>query len=238
MLGEIAQDELFAALDAVAGSALGAVSLGTPPVDAFAVAASCGMTVAWDDGQQGRARLVQRLGLRNPARAIILVKRDDRSERMQWSVGHELGELLAPRVFSHLGIDPREARPGVREQIANQLAGRILVPSDCFAGDAAKCGWDLPRLKKRYATASHELIARRMLECSPPVIITVFDHGRQTWRRSNAAGRMPPLSTRELKCWKAAHETGEATRIEGVQCWAVHEPYWRREIIRREVEEY
>ena len=99
--------------------------------------------------------------------------------------------------------------------------------------------WDLPLLKDRFYTASHELIARRMLDLPPPVIMTLFDHGRLTWRRSNVPGRLPPLSPREQSCWHSAHASGEPAEaddgLDRVQAWPIHEPRWKRDIIRREV---
>ena len=67
-------------------------------------------------------------------------------------------------------------------------------------------GWDLLELKRRFATASHELIARRMLECRPAVIVTIFDQGRIAFRRGNLPGRVPPLSPAERACWQGVHE--------------------------------
>ena len=96
-------------------------------------------------------------------------------------------------------------------------------------------------MKARYATASHELIARRMLECRPPVIISIFDHGRPSFRRSNLPGRVPPLSPAERACWQPVHEYNRAERtydgLLAIQGWPIHEEGWRREILRTEVEE-
>jgi hypothetical protein len=100
-------------------------------------------------------------------------------------------------------------------------------------------------LKDRYVTASHELIARRMFEMRPPVVITVCDLGRVRWRRSNVTVRPPSLLPEELAVWRESHETGltaEATLdaetgLERVRCWAIHEPGWKREIMRSEVSE-
>ncbi len=122
--------------------------------------------------------------------------------------------------------------------VANQLASRILLPHDTFAIDGPGCDWDLVELKSRYATASHELIARRMLDFSPPVIITVFDHGRRTMRRSNLSFRTPPLGEMEHAAWRACHDQGqtisEADYTCRVRAWPVHEPQWKREILRTE----
>ena len=170
----------------------------------------------------------------------MLLRPEPRCERLQWALAHEIGEHVACRVFAALGMDPRETGPEARERIANQLAGRLLLPGPWFAADGPACAWDLFRLKARYGTASHELIARRMLELPPPVIVTIFDHEQIYFRRSNVAGRIPPPSPAEMRCWRAAHQDGRPRRVrqeaQRVQGWPVHEDGWKREILRAEVE--
>ena len=242
MLAEIPPEELSAVLEAVAAETLAATGVDHPPVDAFAVARALGITVAADDRQRGRARYV-RLGAHRPTegKPAILLHGDPRPERRQWAIAHEIGEHTAHQVFSRLGVDPWEASPNARETIANQLAGRLLLPGDWFAADAADCGWDLFGLKSRYATASHELIARRMLECPPPVIISIFDQGEVSFRRSNVPGQAPPPSSAEMECWRIVHTYARTEcaydGTSAIHGWPIHEEGWRREILRTEVDE-
>jgi Zn-dependent peptidase ImmA (M78 family) len=136
-----------------------------PPVDAFRLARRLGIVVAVDDQQKGRARYV-RLRSYWPGRTkpAILLRPDPRPEREQWAVAHEIGEHVAHRWFDRLGVDPRETVPSARETVASELAGRLLLPDAWFVTDAIDCEWDLLRLKSRYSTVSHEMIARRMLQ--------------------------------------------------------------------------
>jgi hypothetical protein len=241
MLPEITEEELSAALDAAVVDVLAEAGVDGPPVDAFAIARTLRITVALDDRQRGRARYVQ-LGGRRGHRscATILLRPEPRAERRQWAVAHEIGEHVAHRVFAGLSVDPREAAPNTRERVAAHLAGRLLLPAAWFGPDAAAGAWDLLALKARYATASHELIARRMLDFPPPVIITIFDHGQVHFRRSNVPGRVPPPSPAERACWRTAHDENRSQELfDGpgtVRAWPVHEPGWNREIIRAEVE--
>ena len=149
---------------------------------------------------------------------------------------------MACRVFALWGVDPRETQANARELVANNLAGRLLLPTAWFAADAADCGWDLFSLKARYHTASHELIARRMLECRPPVIISIFDHRQLSFRRSNLPGRVPPPSPAEMECWRQIHQHCSQLPTESagghIQGWPIHEEGWKREILRMEIEEW
>src|SRR3972149_3106107 len=242
MLPDLTVEEQTAGLDAVVEEILAQACIARPPVDAFEIARVLGITIALDDCQEGRARYVRlhnRRSLR--PRATILLRSDPRLERRQWAVAHELGEDAAHRVFAVLGVDPHEYSPRARKFVANQLAGRLLIPSLWFGKDAPACTWDLLELKQRYCTASHELIARRMLNFPPAVIITIFDQGRIIFRRSNFAGRIPPPMPDEMACWRLVHERNEAQRMEfgrnTVQGWPIHEDDWKREILRFAVEE-
>jgi hypothetical protein len=102
--------------------------------------------------------------------------------------------------------------------------------------DARQVQGDLFALKQKYITASHELIARRMLDLAEPQIVTVIDNGRIAWRESNLPGQAPPLLPIEQSCRQAAHPTGTAKMTKDffatVQSWQIQEPNWHREILR------
>lgn len=240
MLPELTREEFALVLRDVAADLLCGAGVAAPPVDAIAVAARLGLIVAEDARQSGRARYV-RLGRAGGqvGQPAILVRPEPRPERRQWAVAHEIGEHMAWRVFAALGVDPTEAPALARERVANSLAGQILVPQAWFTAAGSQCGWDLARLKERFGTASHELLARRMLDAPPPIIVTVFDQGRIGFRRSNLLARVPPLAAEEQACWADAHR-GRASHRAGrlrVAGWPVHEPGWQREILRTELPE-
>lgn len=240
VFSSLTAEEWAAALDAVAAEVLDQARVHQPPIDSLNVAKAVGLTVTTDDQQRGRARYVRLRGYRGRAsRPTVLLRSDPRAERRQWALAHEIGEHVAHRVFHHLGADPRTVSPRVREAVANQMAGRLLLPTPWFSADAVASDWDLLALKARYTTASHELIARRMLEFPPAAIVSIFDQGRLSFRRGNMPGRMPPPSLEEIHCWKSVHrgnrpdEAPHGTyRIRG---WPVHEPDWKREILRTEI---
>ena len=243
MLPEYTREELAAGLDRVAEQILEKAGSQAPPVDAFAVARALGIGVAWDDRQQGRARYVRLSGRGSGSgRPTILLRPEPRLERQQWAVAHEIGEHAACHVFAQWGVDPRETVPAAREMVASHLAGRLLLPTAWFSVDGLACEWDLFNLKTRYRTASHELIARRMLECRPAVIISIFDHRQISFRQSNLPGRAPPPSQAEMQCWRDVHRDNHPSRTHAgpvvVQGWPIHEEGWKREILRTELDEW
>lgn len=227
------------ALDDFVAELLDTIGAQTPPVDAFQLAAAMRIPVARDAHQAGRARLARVRGARGvQARSCILLNEEPRPERRHWAVAHEIGEHLAPELFHRLALDVRET-PQLREALANQFANRLLLPTDWFQSHGALYQWDLLELKSIFSTASHELIARRMLDFADPVIITIFDQGKITWRKCTLSTRRPPLSKQEAECRQLVHTTGESTRRSlaeaTIRAWAVHEPEWKREIVRTDV---
>jgi hypothetical protein len=244
MLSEIPDDEFTAALDACAADALWEAGVGSPPVDALAVAEALQLAVAHDYAMPCRGRYV-RLADHDGGggQGTIVVGLAERPEREQWAIAHEIGECIAYRVFERLGVAFDEALPTARELVANRLASALLLPRRWFAADGREVDWDLLELKDRYSTASHELIARRMLEMRQPVVMTICDHGRVHWRRSNVSARPPDMLAGEKAVWRETHQTGLPSSdlldaecgLDFVRCWPVHEPGWKREIIRSEI---
>ncbi len=240
MLTEVPPEQYAAILDDVAIHMLSQAGITRPPIDPFVLARILGITVAEDADQAGRGRYV-RLGSRRGRRSqvAVLLRPEERRERFYFALAHEIGEHVAHDVFSRLGTTPSETPANAREDVANHLAGRLLVPTDWFLEDGIDCGWDLLQLKTRYTTASHELLARRMLGLPPQVIITIIDKGRLSFRRSNVLGRVPPLAEVEKECQERANQDGVVYERESpplrVQAWPIHEPDWKREILRTEV---
>ncbi len=248
MLSEIPDDEFTAALDACAAEVLWEAGVEAPPVDAWFVAEELGLVVARDYAMPYRGRFARLADCRGDGggQGTIVVGVAERPEREQWTLAHEIGESIAYRVFGRLGVSFDEALPTARELVANRLASALLLPRRWFAADGRDLDWDLVELKDRYNTASHELIARRMLEMRPPIVITVCDLGRVHWRRSSVAAHPPELLPEERAIWREAHQTGlpafetldGESGLESVRCWPVHEPGWKREIIRSEIAEF
>jgi len=245
MISEIPNDECVAAIDACAGEVLWEAGMNEPPVDALAVAEGLGLVVAKDFSMPYRGRFVRvsQPGGCGGGQGTIVVGEAERPEREQWAVAHEVGESVAYRVFERLGVSFDEALPTAREAVANRLASSLLLPRRWFSVDGQELDWDLAALKDRYLTASHELIARRMLDMRPPIVITVCDLGRVHWRRSNATARPPGMLLEETAVWQGVHELGVPTQetldpetgLASVHCWPIHEPGWKREILRSEI---
>lgn len=240
MLPEITQEEFSAALDACAIELLAEADVEVP-IDAAVVARKLELQVALSAEQHERGRFMRLHNRRGKPQGSIVLRPEDRPERLQWSLAHEIGEATAHRVFDALGVRPAEAPAGAREAIANMLAARILLPRDPFHVAATAAQWDLFSLKQTFTTASHELIARRMLDFEPATAITIWDNGRRIFRRANVGRRAPPITQRERRCRERAHTTGTVVVEEAasvtLHVWPIHEPQWKREILRTAWEE-
>lgn len=218
-------------LDHVADELLGEVGVRRPPIDILQIASRLRIDVAFDAGQRGRARHKKLAG-----RSAILLKPDERPERLQWAAAHELGEVFAYRVCERLDLAGDDVPDGAREMIANLLATRLLLPWSWFAADVRNTGGDLLALKEIFRTASHELIAWRMLDLPEWSIVSVFDQGHLVRRRATNGTKVPPMLQAERVCWDLVHEQNRTAEVndEGltVRGWPIHEPGWKREILR------
>ena len=221
-------------LDEFCQQQLETVGLAFPPVDTLQLAALFKVEVVFDSAHPQRASCVT---LRHGAgkQPLIIVRPEERTERLHWAVAHELGEFLAAEAIRTWGIPVEDVEPPHREWLANQLARRLLVPHRPFFSELRRLDGDLVALKRRFSTASYEVLARRMLDNHEPLVVTIIDKGKITFRKSNALERVPELTEMEKCVWLIAHQSGLHQRKEGdgqeVRVWAIHEPAWKREII-------
>lgn len=244
MLLELTPEECTVALDSAVSEILWEAGIGQPPVDAIRAAERLGLEIAMDMRSVHRGRFVRMAaGAESLSASTILLAPEERPERRQWAVAHEIGEWAAGRIADQLGVDPREIGELQRERWANAFAGAFLLPRRWFLTIGQDFNWDLLALKARFATASHELIARRMLDMPAFAVITMFDHGRPVWRRATEGMCIPPMLLAEEACHRQAHVRNKPAEVDSdcddvgrvsVRCWPVHELGWRREIMRTE----
>ena len=198
MSEELSREEVTAAVDRAVEDLLRAAGTAGPPVDAIALAQRhLGMVVCLDRDQPQRGR-----AQRGAGRKQIFLRPEPTEERHQWTVAHEIGEHFKASLLAHLGVGPEQTRAMTGESLANLFATHLLVPLGWFAGDARAAGHDLLELKKRYATASHEVLALRLLDLPEPCIITVVDNDHVHRRRSNAWRVRRELEAPERECQK------------------------------------
>lgn len=201
----------------------------SPPVDAIAIARQIPLQLVWDNSQTSRGRL-QRLA----GQTTILLRHDERPERVQWAAAHEIGESVIWQMAQEAGVSAEDITPRARESLANLFASRLLLPEIWWIQAEPLHMGDVPALKTVFATASHELIAMRLLDKHCPRVISIWDQGQLTRRRSNIPGKTLPLAQLELSSWQIAHESNQAVDQQGlvgrVRCWPLHESEWKREI--------
>jgi len=236
MVDDLPREDVVHTVDRLALELLTAAKIAEPPVDAIALAQDhLGMVVCLDKRLVQRGRAQRASGQRH-----IYLRPEPREERHQWTVAHEIGEHMKPRLLERLGVAPADAKAMLGESLANLFAYHLLVPTCWFADDAPALGYDLLALKERYATSSHEVIAWRFLDLPDPCIVTIVDNEKITRRRSNAWPTKRELSPAEAKCQRYVFTHGKTrlVREKGwtVQGWPVHQLGWKREILRSVIE--
>jgi Zn-dependent peptidase ImmA (M78 family) len=233
----LSRDEVHEAIDRAVAELLDAAGVTAPPVDAIALAQRhLGMVVCLDRTQPQRGRAQRVAG-----RKQIFLRPEPSEERHQWTVAHEIGEHLKADLLRRLGVEPEQTRALAGESLANLFADRLLVPTRWLAAQARDCGHDLLELKERFRSASHEVIAWRLLDLAEPCIITIVDNDHVHRRRSNALRVNRELSPAEHACQQLVHQQSRPHQVrqEGwtVQGWPVHQVDWKREVLRSVVDE-
>jgi hypothetical protein len=211
---DLTREDVYHAADLLVEELLDAASVTRPPVNAVDV-----------------ARHLQ-MSLREPAPSAPRGSEESR----QWSAAQAIGERLKPDLLRRLGFDPasRQSLPG--ESLAGLLAHRLLTPTSWFAADARACGWDVPELKRLYDTAGYEVVAWRLLDLPEPCVITIVENDHVHRRRSNAWRVNKTLQPAERECQRYVHHYSRPRVVSAdgwtVQGWPLHEPDWKREILR------
>ncbi len=236
-MDDLPREEVVAVVDQMVEELLDAAGVKEPPVDAIALAqGQLGMVVCLDKRQTQRGR-----AQRSRGKPQIYLRPEPTEERHQWTVAHEIGEHLKPELMQRLDVEPRQMKAMAGESLANLFAYRLLVPSCWFDADARALDYDLLRLKPRYRTSSHEVIALRFLDLPEPCVITVIDNDHVSRRRSNGPRVTRELLPAETKCREYVNRTGRPRTIRAdgvtVQGWPVHVPDWKREILRSVLDE-
>jgi hypothetical protein len=226
------RDEAVAAVDGLVEELLTRAGLAQPPVDAIRLAQRClGMEICLDRRQPNRGR-----AQRSAEGQHIYLRPEPCEERHQWTVAHEIGEHLRADLLRRLGAKPDDACGLAGEALANLLAHRLLVPTCWFAVEAPRLAYDVLKLKERFRTASHEVVALRLLDLEAPCVITILDNNHVTRRQSNAWPVTRQLLPVERECQEYAnyYSRGRSARAEGwsVTAWPVHKLDWKREILR------
>ena len=217
MSDDLSPEEIHDAVDRAVAGLLDDAGVREPPVDAVALAQ-------------------RHLGL------VLQLKPDLTPEQRQYAAAQEVGRVGKADLLRSLGVDPEERRPGLQgATLVNLFADRLLTPPAWFRDEARASGFDLLALKRRFATASHELLAFRLLDLDEPCVITVVDNGSVTRRRGNAHRVTKELSRAERRCLEQVQRYSRPCDLseEGwrVQGWPVHEADWKREILRSVLEE-
>jgi hypothetical protein len=234
---ECSREEIVAAVDDLVEELLEAGHIAQPPVDVIRLARHrLGIDVCLDRQQANRGRAQCGAGGQQ-----IYLRPEPSEERHQWTVAHEIGEHLKPELLQRLGLSPGEISPMLGESFANLVAFRLLVPTRWFGHDAPSHRFDLLCLKARYRTASHEVIALRMLDLPSPCVVTILDNNHVTRRRSNAWPVNRSLLPLERQCQEYVnyYSRSQTVQAEGwsVTGWPVHNLDWKRDVLRSVYEE-
>jgi hypothetical protein len=223
MAEDFTREDLFRTIDRMVEDLLSAAGITAPPVDAVALARGhLGMDLDAERPRRGRR-----------GRAVATAPSE---QARQWEAALAIGARFKPAVLQRLDLTPEQARATGGPSLATLLASHLLAPTDWFAGDARRLGYDVPELQQLYHTAGAELLAWRLLDLPQPCVITLVDDGHVRRRRSNAWRVRAALEDAERDCQRFVHNTGRPRVVRAggwtVQGWPLHPPDAERVILR------
>lgn len=204
-----------------------------PPVDPFKIVDAFRHRTSSKQGESGltpvsrikRVKLPETL--KGYTRKIghlheIYVNTDQRSERQNFTLAHEIFEVvLPPQPF--------------KERLCNLGASNLLMPYGWFKEACQTTSFNLVSLKQIFSTASWEAIAYRTLTFREGVI-TVVDNGKATNRVGSMGYNYPPdLTHTERLALHQAMSGGEIVTLEQsgmtVEAYPIFEEDWKRVIL-------
>ena len=124
--------EMTKAIDETVSVILRQVAVKRPPIDAVQIARRLGYHLLWDENQSGRARISVVRAAESSTPESDLSQTRPAPERIRWAVAHEIGEQYAGDIVRLSRMDLGELSTDGREQIANALATRLLLPTKFF----------------------------------------------------------------------------------------------------------
>jgi hypothetical protein len=232
-MDDLARDEVLAAIDRLVDDVLSNAGITQPPVFAIEIAKRRGLQVRFDEreGRRGKDPLSRSLA--------VDLKAEVNEEARQWAAARAIGQHYKRELMARLEADDSPRIAG--ESLANLFAYHLLVPASWVVDDINAIGYDLPALKERYRTASHEVIAWRFLDLPEPCIVTIVDNDVVSRRRSNGVRVTRQLSPPERQCQRYVNHYSRPRTVQAqgwtVRGWPVHRTDWKREILRSTVEE-
>lgn len=231
IMRESSREEVLSVIDSQVRELLMAAGCGHPPVDTLQIAE-----------QHLKMELESLRPPRGSSGRRVDLRRETNEEKRQWFVALVIAEHLKASVLERMDVSAAELRSVTGESLTNLLAVNLLVPSVWYTTDAPALDFDLPDLKGRYRTATHETLAWRMLDLPSPCVISIIDHSRVLRRRSNTWRVTRALTPVEKECQHFVHRYSRPKLMqrEGwtVQGWPVHVGSTKREVLRSVYEEW
>jgi hypothetical protein len=121
-------------------------------------------------------------------------------EQQQKAAATGIANLLLPDVLHKLGIPQGAEGKPFLAHVRGLIVPRVLIPTRLLRAALRDCKYDIPALKRVFATASMEMIGLRLLDLDTPCVIAIVDDGVVAARRGNQAAVPKGLSAAEREC--------------------------------------
>ncbi|MCE9561014.1 MAG: hypothetical protein K8U57_03060 [Planctomycetes bacterium] len=233
---DFSQEELIEAVERLVNGLLERAGVTAPPVDALHIAEDhLGIPVEIvepaEEDEHGRRRPKAR-----PQGSGIFISPDMTPEQKHKAAADGIARTLLPDILRKLGIPPGSEDKALSTHVRGLVIPRILIPTRLLRAALRECKYDVPALKKVFATASVEAVALRLLDLDAPCVIAIIDDGVVALRRSNRFAAPKTLEAAERTCQAKVAELELPHRVrEGewtAQGWHIPGRPFQRIILR------
>jgi hypothetical protein len=233
---DFSQEELLEVIERLVRGLLERAGVSDPPVDALYLAEEhLGIPVEVvepaEADESGRRRPRAR-----PQGSGIFLTADMTTEQQQKQAAEGIARSLQPEILHKLGIPVGAENRPFTAHVRGLMVPRILIPTRMLRQALKDCKYDVPALKERFATATPEAVALRLLDLDDPCVVSIVDDGVIAARRSNCYAVSRKLETAEQLCLERILELDLPQRLRSdgwtVQGWPIPNRPFRRIILR------
>jgi hypothetical protein len=233
---DFSPEELIEAVERLVNGLLERAGVTTPPVEALRIAEEhLGIPVEFvepaEEDEHGRRRPRAR-----PKGSGIFLSPEMTPEQRNKAAAEGIARTLLPDILRKLGIPLGSEEKALSTHVRGLVVPRILIPTRLLRAALRECKYDVPALKKVFATASTEAVALRLLDLDEPCVISIIDDGVVALRRSNRFVAPKTLEAAERTCQAKVAELELPHRVRQgewtAQGWPVPDRPFQRIILR------
>ncbi len=198
---EFSQEELVEIIDRMIAGMMERAGITTGSVDALALADHhLGIPIEVVEPAEEDESGKRRPRSRGANAGTITLTTDMSEEQRQRVAADGIARLLLPDICKKVGMMLGSESKQFVTFVRGLVIPRVLIPTRAFRSALRECRYDVPALKRIFATASMEMIALRFLDLDETCVVSIVDDGVVASRRGNRVAVSRKLEAAEQEC--------------------------------------